>query len=137
MLEEFLKYCAVSTRTVIIITAIGMILGSHKEIWSVLRHKEGWKAHLTQTVFVGLVVSGAIICSGNIFADGGWHIPEKARLLLVNIGLLLFLAFTFTGLYRRALKAGPENARKSMLGGLVNIAVGGAFVWLLMVNGVR
>ena len=137
MLESLLGYTAVAARTVIMITACGMVVTSYKEIWAVLTRRVGWKASLTQVVFVGLVFGGAIISSANIFPDGGWHIPNRIRLFIVNLGLFLFVAFTFTGLYRRALKSGPENARKSMLLGLTNIVVGAGFVWLLMVNGVQ
>lgn len=134
-LVSLLAACAVVLRVLIIIIAGAMVVGLRQEIWAVIRRKPKWKAHLTSAVFTLLVVAGAIICSVNIFPDAGWHISRTTRLIVVNLGLGLFLIAVLTGLYRRALKSGPDKARAALLTGMAFFIPGIAFVALLTNGG--
>ena len=112
-----------------------MVIGLRQENWAVIKRKPGWRVHLTSTIFTAMVVAGAIISSVNVFPDAGWSIPRDVRLAVVNFGLSLFLVGTLTGLYRRALRSGPEQARAAFLTGIAIVVVGCAFVVLLHAAG--
>lgn len=132
---DVLSAIAVSLRVSIIIIAGGMVVSFWRENWSVVTLKTGWKAHLSTFIFTVMVMAGAIISSVNVFPDAGWLIPRDVRLGVVNFGLSLFLVGTLTGLYRRALRSGPEQARAAFLTGIAIVAVGCAFVVLLHAAG--
>jgi len=126
---------AVSLRVSLILLALAMLIAFRRENWSVLRRLPGWKRHLSTAIFTGLVMAGAIISCVNLFPDAGWPIPRDVRLAIVNIGLGMFLVATLTGLYRRALRSGPEKARAAFLSGMALLVPGAGFVWLLTVSG--
>ena len=128
---SLLAALSVSMRVCLILIACAMVVGSRAELWAVLRRKPGWKAHLSQAVFCLLVVAGAIISSVNLFPDAGWHIPRDLRLAVVDLGLGLFLIATLTGLYRRACKSGPDQARAALLTGIAMLVPGIGLVVLL------
>lgn len=132
---DLLSAIAVALRVSIIIIAGAMVVGLWRENWAVIKRKPGWRVHLTSTIFTAMVVAGAIISSVNVFPDAGWSIPRDVRLAVVNFGLSLFLVGTLTGLYRRALRSGPEQARAAFLTGIAIVAVGCAFVVLLHAAG--
>jgi hypothetical protein len=126
---------AVALRVALILIACAMVVGLRGEIWAVVRRRSGWQAHLSTATFTALVTAGAVISSVNVFPDAGWAIPREARLAVVNIGLALFLIGTLTGLYRRALRAGPDKARAAFLSGVALLVPGGGLVALLTVSG--
>lgn len=126
---------AVALRVLLILLAAAMCVGLRSEIWAVVRKRPGWHKHLSSAVFAGLVVAGAIISSVNLFPDAGLAIPRTLRLAVVNLGLSLFLVATITGLYRRALKAGPDRARAAFLTGTSMVIPAVGLVWLLTVSG--
>lgn len=132
---DLLSAIAVSLRVSIIIIAGAMIVSLWRENWAVITLKPGWRVHLTSTIFTTMVVAGAIISSVNVFPDAGWSFPRDVRLGVVNFGLSLFLVGTLTGLYRRALRSGPEQARAAFLTGIAIVVVGCAFVVLLHAAG--
>ena len=132
---SFLAATAVTLRVALILMAAAMNVGFRTEIWVVLRKKPGWQTHLSTFVFTALVNAGAIICSVNVFPDAGWEISRTLRLTVVNMGLGVFLVGVLTGLYRRALKSGPEKARAAMLCGAALLLPGIAFVALLTGGG--
>ena len=126
---------AVAMRVLLILLALAMVIGLRAENWAVIRRKPRWQAHLSSLVFTVLVVAGALISSVNIFPDAGWHIDHETRLAVVVTGLGLFLVATLTGLYRRALKSGPDKARAALLTGVAMILPGIALVVLLTSKG--
>ena len=132
---EVFAATAVAQRVALIILALAMIVGLRRECWAVIAKKPGWIVHLSTFIFTLLVVAGAIISSVNVFPDAGWHIPRALRLFVVNIGLGLFLVAVLTGLYRRALRAGPENARAAVLAGIALLIPGLGLVALLTSSG--
>lgn len=132
---DILGAIAISLRVALILIACAMAVGLRSEIWAVVTRKPGWQAHLSTTIFAALVTAGAVISSVNVFPDAGWAIPREARLAVVNIGLALFLIGTLTGLYRRALRTGPEKARAAFLSGVALLVPGGGLVALLIVSG--
>lgn len=132
---DVLSAIAVSLRVSLIIIAGAMLIGLWRENWAVVTRKPGWRVHLTSTIFTAMVVAGAVISSVNVFPDAGWEIPRVVRLSVVNLGLALFLVGTLTGLYRRALRSGPDKARAAFFTGLALVAVGSAFAVLLHVAG--
>lgn len=132
---DILSAIAVALRVSLILIAGAMLVSLRQEIWAVVARKRGWKVHLSTAIFVAMVVAGAIISSVNVFPDAGWPIPRDVRLGVVNFGLSLFLVGTLTGLYRRALRSGPEQARAAFLTGIAIVAVGCAFVVLLHAAG--
>lgn len=132
---DILSAIAVALRVSLILIAGAMLVSLRQEIWAVIVRKRGWKVHLSTAIFVAMVVAGAIISSVNVFPDAGLPIPRDVRLGVVNFGLSLFLVGTLTGLYRRALRSGPEQARAAFLTGIAIVAVGCAFVVLLHAAG--
>ena len=132
---DLLGAIAIALRVALILIACAMLVGLRGEIWAVLARKPGWQAHLSSAVFTALVAAGAIISSVNVFPDAGLAIPREARLAVVNTGLALFLIGTLTGLYRRALRTGPEKARAAFLSGVALLVPGGGLVALLTVSG--
>lgn len=126
---------AVALRVALIVIACAMMVGLRRELWAVVARQDGWRVHLSTLIFTALVVAGAIISSVNLFPDANWYIPRQFRLFVVNLGLAIFLAGTLTGLYRRALRSGPDKARAAFLSGLALLIPGVGLVWLLRVSG--
>lgn len=132
---DLLAALSVTMRTALIVIAVAMVWKFRREWWAVLRHRPGWKPHLSTFILTVMVVGGAIISSVNIFPDAGLSISRNARLGVVNFGLAVFLIGTLTGLYRRATKSGPDKARAAFLSGLAMLLPGVALVWLLVSSG--
>jgi hypothetical protein len=122
---------AVALRVSLFLILVAMAVGMRSEIWAVLTKRKGWRVHLTTAIFFAFVLAGAIISSVNIFPDAGWHIDRTTRLAIVNIGLAVFLVATLSGLYRRAMRSGPEKARAAFLTGVAMCVPGIGLVWLL------
>ena len=126
---------AVAIRVALILITCAMALSLRSELWAVIVRRPGWRVHLSTAIFFSLVAGGAVISSVNLFPDAGWPISRALRLAVVNFGLSVFMVGTLTGLYRRALRTGPEQARAAFLTGLAIVAVGAGFVGLLMAGG--
>lgn len=132
---SLLAALAVALRVALILIAASLVVTLRSEMWAVVRQSRGWTAHLSTTVFVTMVFAGAVISSVNVFPDAGWEISRNLRLSIVNVGLSIFIIGALTGIYRRALRAGPTKARGAFLAGLALLIPGGGLVWLLMVSG--
>ncbi|WP_370180231.1 hypothetical protein [Alteriqipengyuania sp.] len=132
---DVLAAIAVALRVALVLIACAMMLSHRIEIWAVVRRRNGWKRHLSSVVFCALVAGGAVISSVNIFPDAGWAIARDTRLAIVNLGLAIFMIGVLTGLYRRALRAGPEKARAAFLTGFALLLPGAGLVWLLTMSG--
>ena len=126
---------SVTLRVALILIACAMVVALRDEVWTVIRKKPGWPARLATVIFVATVSGGAIISSVNMFPDAGWYIHRDVRLTVVATGLSLFMVGVLAGLYRRALRSGPDRARKAFFCGLALIPPGIGFMWLLTESG--
>lgn len=132
---SILAAIAVALRVALILIAAAMVVGLRCENWAVIRRSPGWQQHLSTFVFTVLVVAGALISSVNVFPDAGLAIPRHVRLTVVVTGLGLFLIGVLTGLYRRALRSGPDKARAAILSGVALFLPGVGLVALLTTGG--
>lgn len=124
-----------SLRTVIEILWVSMAVGLRKELWCVIVRCPGWRVHLSSAIFFVLVTGGAVISAGNIVPDLGLYIPRGLRLAIVNIGLAIFIIGAMAGLYRRALRSGPEKTRAAVLSGFALLVPFAGLVTLLATRG--